>query len=177
MASENLADTLDSTPSGSTTTTVDPVAWGAAFQSMEFVTGLKSVISEVLKQSREPVAQVNHLKQLGDPARTFHASQSEVVRGLEQPSQRPRSGMLNAPSFIQTSEASDVNPQAIPLANDQSTTNVRSPLHEHVDPPNTSVAVYKSSPESAFVLGPGRSPIPTKLVKKSYPTNISNCLN
>ena len=71
-------------------------------------------------------------------------------------SQRPRLGMLNAPSFIQTSEASDVNPQAISLSNDQQTTNARSHLdHEHVDPPNTSVAVYKSSPESAFVLGPG----------------------
>ena len=167
MASENLSDTLDGTHSGSTTTTADPVAWGTAFQSTEFVNGLKTVISEVLKQSREPVAQVNHLEQLGDPARTFHASQSEVGRGSEQPSQRPRSGMLNAPTFIQTSEASDVNSQAIPLSNDQSTTNVRShPDHEHVDPPNPSVAVYKSSPESAFVLGPGRSPIPAKLVKK-----------
>jgi len=101
MASKNLSDTLDSIPSGSTTTTVDPAAWGTAFQSTEFVNGLKTVISEVLKQSREPVAQVNHL---GHPARTFHASQSEVGRGSEQPSQRPRSGMLNAPSLIETSE-------------------------------------------------------------------------
>ena len=136
MASENLSDTLDSTHSGSTTTTADPVAWGTTFQSTEFVNGLKTVISEVLKQSREPVAQVNHLEQLGDPARTFHASQSEVGRGSEQPWQRPRSGMLNAPTFIQTSEASDVKSQAIPLSNDQSTTNVRS----HPDPhPDSSV--------------------------------------
>ncbi|XP_028415781.1 uncharacterized protein LOC114539351 [Dendronephthya gigantea] len=131
------------------------ISWEAAFKSAEFVSGFKSLVNEVLHEARGPVERAQQLEQLGDPARTFR----------NDPATDPSQGMLNVPSFIPTNQDSA---HTGPPANNQSNINsaVDNQTVEQLNRPSTVGALYNASPESAFVLGPGRSPIPAKLVKK-----------
>ena len=57
--------------SGSDNPSTSGVLWDAVFQSAEFVSGFKSLVKDVLQESRGPVEQAHHVKQLGDQAHTF----------------------------------------------------------------------------------------------------------
>ena len=89
-------------------------------------------------------------------------------RLLAEVGSEPSQGMLNVPSFIPTSNDCT---HAVPPSNSRQSSinaNTVNQLIDQINQPYAVGALYNSCPESAFVLGPGRSPIPPKLVKKMF---------
>ncbi|CAB4012889.1 Hypothetical predicted protein, partial [Paramuricea clavata] len=170
MASDQ-SSASESTPNGGETRTPSPsIQWAAAFQSPEFTTGLQAAITQALRQSRAPIDQSASLEELGNPANTFRAP-TRTVHQLETQvggsQSRQNTGMLNAPLFVATSELNGAETHADPSVNiTQTRPNGISENHELARQLCPSAFVSNSSPENAFVLGPGRAPIPTKLVKR-----------
>lgn len=140
------------------------IAWGSAFKSPEFISGLQNAMSQVLRQFQAPVERVAELERMGNPTAgvTTSSARPEGQVGDEPRSHFQNPGMFTAPSFVaSTSYAEDA--QAIPVMR-----GAASLLHQNLEPTTllTSGTLLNSSPESAFILGPGRAPIPAKLVKR-----------
>ena len=146
-------------PSGSSTSTVN---WSEAFQSPEFCAGLQSAVANALAKtmgaSGPNASQVMAMEQLGE----IHPTSTPTVVSAPG-TQAPTEGMLTAPSFVRISGSTSLTPPS---------GSVRSPLvsftnvsHSAPTQPLVSAGSITGLTQ-AFILGPGRPPIPAKLVSQ-----------
>ena len=139
----------DTQASGSSAARVD---WAEAFKSPEFCAGLAEAIAKVIGTRAASSSQVTDLEQLGDVCPS--AMSSATTTGTHS----SREGMLTVPSFIGVSESVSLS---------QSRTTGQGVYTKTMEPPLT-LPTVSSGPSpglnQAFILGPGRPPIPAKLV-------------
>lgn len=150
MDNENVNDR----PTGSSSAAVD---WAAAFKSPEFCSGLQSIVAGAIEKTvgarGSNESSVAALEQLGDVCPTARVSTSEAHAASE--------GTLTAPSFIGISGSSSLTQSS--AAPQVDLTHGTTILEFPVAPPIVSSGV-NSGFNQAFILGPGRPPIPAKLV-------------
>ena len=128
-----------------------------SLQSPEFLSGLQAAIGGVTTSNPRP----EQLEQLGDSI-----SSQPSTSGMSAAGNLPAAqGMFHPPSFVSTVNGSvpepscPLNPSQQPI-NELNPTSVTS-LASSFPAPNVGLGL-----EKAFSLGPGRSPIPPKLVAK-----------
>ena len=144
------------------------IDWGEAFQSPEFLSGLQTALAHTLSQFHTPssstASEVDHLQQPGNPSHqsnlrhttTTTQSSAPQVRATTEPL-RHNPGTFSASSFVAIN-ASDSVPYVLPAPTVAAAVTLSS-NNGHQDYPTL-------GPEKAFVLGPGRAPIPAKLTKQ-----------
>ena len=133
------------------------IDWAAAFQSPEFLSGLQTAIAGVTTST----PRLEQLEQLGDSIPSQPPTSAVSASGNLPVAQ----GTFHAPTFVTAVNGSvpEPNGSSIPPhqpLNELHTINV-SPLVSSRPAPNIALG-----PEKAFSLGPGRAPIPPKLVTK-----------
>ena len=139
---------------GSPSTSVD---WAAAFKSPEFSYGLQTAVAEAVAKTRGARAssetQVAALEQLGEVCPTAMVSAPGT--------QTPGEGMLTAPSFVGISGSTSLTQSSasaqFSIANGPSVSESLSAL------PIVSPGINNGL-NQAFILGPGRPPVPARLV-------------
>ena len=145
------SQTMSSSASGAT------IDWTAAFQSPEFLSGLQAAIAGVTTSNPRP----EQLEQLGDSIPSQPSTSGMSAAGNLPAAQ----GTFHAPSFVSTVNGSVPEPSC-PLNPSQQAVNELNPtsvtsLASSFPAPNVGLGL-----EKAFSLGPGRFPIPPKLVAK-----------
>ena len=85
------------------------VSWASAFQSLEFMLGLQTAVSQALRQYNAPTDQITQLESLGNPTQTATTSQAQVGDSLLQ----HNSGTFVAPLFIKSGSNSALQSQDI----------------------------------------------------------------
>ena len=139
----------DTQASGSSAATVD---WAEAFKSPKFCAGLAEAMAKLMGTRAASSSQVTDLEQLGDVCPS--AMSSATTTGTHS----SREGMLTVPYFTGVSESVSLS---------QSRTTGQGDYHTTVEPPLT-LPTVSSGPSpglnQAFIFGPGRPPIPEKLV-------------
>ena len=153
MATSDMGDSQTSASSASGAT----IDWAAAFQSPEFLSGLQTAIAGVTTST----PRLEQLEQLGDSIPSQPSTSAISASGNLPVAQ----GAFHAPTFVTAVNGSVPEPigSSIPRhqpPNELHTINV-SPLASSLPAPNIALG-----PEKAFSLGPGRAPIPPKLVTK-----------
>ena len=127
-------------------------SWGAAFQSPEFMAGLQTAVSQALRQSTSNEDRAATLEAIGNPSQV--GADSQVGESARQ------TGTWVAPQQQFISYSSNLTEsRALPVVN-----NVM--LSNELGTQSNSIAALNVSAESAFILGPGRAPVPAKLVRK-----------
>ena len=160
MATESPTRSED----GTSTSTLN---WGTAFQSPEFTSGLQSAIAQNLRAINVPI----HPTPLDaiQPQETSQNQQGTSGVTEDPGSRRQSQGMFSAPAFVQTTGGA-VTPCNLSAAIAQA-----EPHRDgHHAIPRDTLAGFnedlshgQNMPtgfEKAFILGPGRAPIPAKLV-------------
>ena len=153
MATSDMGDSQTSASSASGAT----IDWAAAFQPPEFLSGLQTAIAGVTTST--PC--LEQLEQLGDSTPSQPSTSAVSTSGNLPVAQ----GTFHAPTFLTAVNGSvpEPNVSSIPPhqpPNELHTINV-SPVASSLPAPNIALG-----PEKAFSLGPGRAPIPPKLVTK-----------
>ena len=155
----NTSDMGESQPSatGASGTLID---WAAEFQLTEFLSGLQTVLAGMANSMPRP----DQLEQFGDSI----PSQPTTSRASAPGNLSVAQGMFNAPFFV--SAISGSVPEAsssIPPPTPQPSLSV---FHPTNDIPSATPAPNIPNPnrgsEKTFSLGPGRAPIPPKLVSR-----------
>ena len=157
MATSDMGDSQTSASSASGAT----IDWAAAFQSPEFLSGLQTAIAGVTTST----PRLEQLEQLGESIPSQPSTSAVSASGNLPVAQ----GTFHAPTFVTAVNDSVPNGSSIPPhqpPNKLHTIHV-SPLASSLPAPNIAIG-----PEKAFSLGPGRAPIPPKLVTKSSPQNL-----
>ena len=155
MASTS-SDTLQSQSSTTPDASID---WASAFQCPEFLSGLQTALATINSAPRP-----DQLEQLGNSIPSQPTTSSASTQGNVSMAQ----GTFHAPSFVNTmsgsvQDTSSSFPQTQPSLSDSNLTTDNPILRA----PNPSTGpVPNLCPESAFSLGPGRAPVPPKLVSK-----------
>lgn len=147
---------------GTSTSTVN---WGTAFQSPEFVSGLQNAIAQSLRAINVPIHPTPPDPQENNP------NQPGTSGATEEPaSQRQAQGMFSAPSFVQTigGAVTPRNPYSAAIAQTEPHRDGHQAIpSDTIGGFNNDVSRGQNMPsgfEKAFILGPGRAPIPAKLV-------------
>ena len=155
MAS-NQSNVTDNPPTSDTT-----IDWSSEFQSPAFLTGLRTALAGLVSPGVNLESHSTQLEHLGD-ALPSPPSTSTPATGISTVAQ----GMFTAPSFVTALTSSSVQGASsltqIPSSEFVSPTAVPSVNSQF---PNHPIPV-QLGPEKAFSLGPGRAPIPAKLVSK-----------
>ena len=151
-----MASTSSDTVQTQSSTTPDAsINWASAFQSPEFLSGLQTVLASMATINSAPCP--NQLEQLDNSIPLQPTTSSASTQGtFHAPSY--------APSFVNTmsgsvQDTSSSFPQTQPSLSDSNLT-MDNPIFRA---PSTG-PVPNLCPESAFSLGPGRAPVPPKLV-------------
>jgi hypothetical protein len=124
--------------------------------------GLQTAVSQALRQYNAPTDRITQLESLGNPTQTATTSQAQTEGQVGDSSLQHNPGTFVAPSFINSGSTSALQSQDIASVNTALGGSNSNELANHL----TSVPSQNCSPESAFILGPGRAPIPAKLVKR-----------
>jgi hypothetical protein len=132
-----------------------PIDWTAAFQSTEFLFGLQTALAGMANSTPRP-------DQLGDSI----PSQPTTSRASAPGNLSVAQGIFNAPYFVSAisgsvpEASSSIPPRQWRLSVYHPTNDIPSPI------PAPNIPNPNLGPEKAFSLGPGRAPIPAKLVSR-----------
>ena len=138
------------------------IDWSSAFASTEFRSGLAEIVTQTMAQVSPPASQV-----AAPEVGTGEVSQPTTVA----PPDNSQGTFIVAPSFVRAIGASTSTAgQSSPMVNSSLLTNSTANVpnlpqsfdHEPVTGPTLPLPAIGIS--SAFILGPGRPPIPPKLV-------------
>ena len=136
------------------------IDWSSAFASTEFRSGLAEIVTQTMAQVSPPASQVT-APEVGTGA----VSQPTTVA----PPDNSQGTFIVAPSFVRAIGASTSTAgQSSPMVNSNlltnSTANVPNLPQSFDHEPVTGPTLPAIGISSAFILGPGRPPIPPKLV-------------
>ena len=146
--------THDTAP-GTSNSSVD---WTTAFKSPDFCAGLKTAVAEAIASSlgsRSMSSNVEALEQLGEVSPSIPSTTSGATS-----SQASSEGMLTAPLFLGLSDSLTQS-----SAVDRTVNSHRTPVFQSVPAPIVASAIGSNCTQ-AFILGPGRPPVPAKLVSQ-----------
>ena len=147
--SEPVREITNDTAPGSSHSSID---WAAAFKSSEFCAGLQTAVAEAIANSsgsRSLASNVTTLEQMGEVSPSIPSTST---------SHASSQGMLTAPVFVGLSDALTQS-NVVDRAVNSCPTSVR----ESVPAPIVTTGM-SSSFNQAFILGPGRPPVPAKLI-------------
>ena len=159
---QRQASTSPAQPIPAPSETNSAVSRASAFQSPEFMLGLQMAVSHALRQYNAPTDRVAQLESLGNPTQTSTNSPARNEGQVGDSSLHCNPGTFVAPLFINSGSNSARESQGITSVN---TALGGSNSNEHASE-LPSAPSQNCSPESAFILGPGRAPIPAKMVKR-----------
>ena len=147
--SEPVREITNDTAPGSSHSTID---WAATFKSPEFCAGLQTAVAEAIANSsgsRSLASNVTTLEQMGEVSPSIPSTTT---------SHASSQGMLTAPVFVGLSDAF----KQLSFV-DQTVNSCPTSVRESVSAPIVTTGM-SSSFNQAFILGPGRPPVPAKLV-------------
>ena len=136
-------------------------SWSTVFKSPEFMLGLQTAVSQVINQGSTPTERASQLEMMGNPSQVYVPKETGQVGDS---SLRQSTGTFVVPPFVNSVNVATES-QTIPTISSMlggvssNINNAHANLVSAVPDQNT-------SPGSAFILGPGRAPIPAKLVKR-----------
>ena len=157
-----LRGKMENQGSSDTPASGSSIDWSSAFASTEFRSGLAEIVTQTMAQVSPPASQVT-APEVG----TGEVSQPTTVA----PPDNSQGTFIVAPSFVRAIGASTSTAgQSSPMVNSNLLTNSTANVpnlpqsfdHEPVTGPTLPLPAIGIS--SAFILGPGRPPIPPKLV-------------
>ena len=141
--SEPVREITNDTAPGSSHSSID---WAAAFKSPEFCAGLQTAVAEAIANSsgsRSLASNITTLEQMGEVSPSIPSATT---------SHAPCQGMLNLSDALTQSSFVDRTVNSCPTS-----------IRESVPAPIVTTGM-SSSFNQAFILGPGRPPVPAKLV-------------
>ena len=124
--------------------------------------GLQTAVSHVLRQYNAPTDRVAQLESLGNPTQTATSSPARNEGQVGDSSLHCNPGTFVAPLSINSGSSSARESQGITSVN----TALGGLNSDELASELPSVPSQNHSAESAFILGPGRAPIPAKIVKR-----------
>ena len=136
------------------------VSWASAFQSPEFMLGLQTAVSHVLRQYNAPTDRVAQLESLGNPTQTATNLPARNEGQVGDSSLHCNPGTLVAPLFINSGSSSARESLGITSVNTALGGSNSNELASELP----SAPSQNCSAKSAFIFGPGRAPIPAKIV-------------
>ena len=156
------APTSSAQPNPSPNESSSAVSWASAFQSPEFMLGLQSAVSQALRQYTALTDRVTQLESLRNPTQTATISQARTEGQVGNSVPRQSSGTFVALLFINSRSSATLVFQGISSVNNALGGSNSNELASQIP----SVPSQNCSLESAFILGPGRAPIPAKMIKR-----------
>ena len=150
-----LQEITHDTAPGTSNSSVD---WTTAFKSPEFCAGLKTALAEAIASSlgsRSVFSNVEAVEHLGEVSPSIPSTTSGATSSLAS-----SEGMLTAPLFFGLSDSLTQS-----SAVDRTVHSHRTPVFQLVPAPIVASAIGSSFTQ-AFILGPGRPPVPAKLVSQ-----------
>ena len=138
------------------------ISWASAFQSLEFMLGLQTAVLHVLCQYNAPTNRVAQLELLGNPTQMATNLPARNEGQVGDSSLHCNPGTFVAPLFINSGSSSAQESHGITSVNTALGGSNSNKLASELP----SAPSQSGSAESAFILGPGRAPIPAKIVKR-----------
>ena len=136
-------------------------SWSTVFKSPEFMLGLQTAVSQVINQGSTPTERASQLEMMGNPSQVYVPKETGQVGDS---SLRQSTGTFVVPPFVNSVNVATES-QTIPTVSSMLSGVSSNINNEHANLVSA-VPDQNTSPGSAFILGPGRAPIPAKLVKR-----------
>ena len=136
-------------------------SWSTVFKSPQFMLGLQTAVSQVINQGSTPTERASQLEMMGNPSQVYVPKETGQVCDS---SLRQSTGTFVVPPFVNSVNVA-TECQAIPTVSSMLGGVSSNINNEHANLVSA-VPDQNTSPGSAFILGPGRDPIPAKLVKR-----------